>query len=101
MYRAIMAGLLLLAQIAQAQDTERLDQLETEVRALKQRLARIEASIGGPSAEQKPVVLGTGWKSLTAWRELKTGMAPSQVRAILGEPARIDGGGLARWYYPN
>lgn len=30
------------------------------------------------------------WKDPTQWWQLKAGMAPGQVRAILGEPGRVD-----------
>ena len=86
---------------AHAQDSGRIDQLETEIRAIKLRLSKIEATQGGLGAEQKPMAASEGWKSISSWRQLKTGMSPEQVRAILGEPNRIEGGGVAHWYYFN
>jgi outer membrane protein assembly factor BamE (lipoprotein component of BamABCDE complex) len=36
----------------------------------------------------------------TAWRKLSRGMTPDQVRAILGEPMRVeDKGEVTCWYY--
>jgi hypothetical protein len=96
---AVMAAILVHVTFAQAQDNGRVEQLEKEVQGLKLRLSKIEAALG--SADQKPAIQGTGWKSLAAWRQLKTGMNPNQVRAILGEPDRINGGGIANWYYAN
>ncbi len=49
----------------------------------------------------KPVQTGDGWKALTNWRSLKSGMSPSDVRAVLGEPDRVKGGDVAFWYYTN
>jgi hypothetical protein len=46
-------------------------------------------------------ITGEGWKSVSNWRKLKTDMEYDEVRMILGEPHRIDGGGVARWYYQN
>jgi cytoskeletal protein RodZ len=38
---------------------------------------------------------------LSSWRQLKKGMTEAQVRELLGEPAKIDGGALANWHYKN
>jgi outer membrane protein assembly factor BamE (lipoprotein component of BamABCDE complex) len=84
-----------------AQSDPRVDRLEAEVRDLQLRLSKIEAGQGGFVADQKPESSGSGSKSLSNWRQLKTGMTPEQVRTILGEPRRIEGGGVARWFYPN
>jgi SmpA / OmlA family len=86
---------------AHAQSDLRVDRLEAEVRDLQLRLSKIEAAQGGFVADQRSESSGLGWKSLSNWRQLKTGMTPEQVRAILGEPRRIEGGGLARWFYSN
>lgn len=91
-------------QVAQAQDADRIDQLEKEVLTLKQRLSKIEAILGkdsAPTAAPKVAVQGEGWKSLSAWRQLRTGATPDSVRNQLGEPAKINGGSVAHWYYPN
>lgn len=42
-----------------------------------------------------------GWKILNNWRKLTTNMGYDDVRKILGEPDRINGGSVARWYYKN
>ena len=86
---------------AHAQSDPRVDRLEAEVRDLQLRLSKIEAAQGGFAADQKPEESGSGWKSISSWRQLKTGMSPDQVRAILGEPRRIRGGELASWEYSN
>ena len=38
---------------------------------------------------------------LSPWRQLKKGMTEAQVRGLLGEPAKVDGGTFANWYYKN
>jgi hypothetical protein len=53
------------------------------------------------SEEKVHVNPGEGWKSLSSWRKLRTDMGYDAVRNILGEPHRIDGGGVARWYFQN
>jgi hypothetical protein len=40
-------------------------------------------------------------ESISSWRQLKRGMSESQVRSILGEPGKIDGGAFAFWRYKN
>jgi cytoskeletal protein RodZ len=40
-------------------------------------------------------------ESISSWRDLKRGMSESQVRSILGEPGKIDGGTFAFWRYKN
>ena len=38
---------------------------------------------------------------LSSWRQLKKNMSEEQVRALLGEPAKVDGGTFAFWHYRN
>ena len=84
-----------------ASDGERITQLEKEVRELKQRLTKLEAPQNASVNQQKSIPSSEGWKSLASWRSLKNGMSYDEVRSILGEPTRIEGGTLARWYYSN
>lgn len=84
-----------------AQSTDRTEQLEKEVREIKLRLTNLEAAQGKPTASPKPVQSGDGWKALANWRALKGEMTPSNVRGLLGEPSQLDGGEVARWYYPS
>jgi outer membrane protein assembly factor BamE (lipoprotein component of BamABCDE complex) len=84
-----------------AQSGDRTEQLEKEIQEIKLRLSNLEAAQGKSSANPKPVQTGDGWKALTNWRSLKSGMSPSDVRAVLGEPARVKGGDVAFWYYTN
>jgi outer membrane protein assembly factor BamE (lipoprotein component of BamABCDE complex) len=101
-FKITAVGLLGIAAFsAHAQSDPRVDRLEAEVRDLQLRLSKIEAGQGGFVADQKLEASGLGWKSLSNWRQLKTGMTPEQVRAILGEPRRITGGSIAEWFYPN
>ena len=82
-----------------ADDSDRIDQLEKEVRELKLRISKLESLLINPGAAQEVVTPGDGWKSIANWRKLTTGMNPSDVRKILGEPQRVDGGNIATWYY--
>ena len=82
-------------------DSVRITQLEKEVQELKLRLSKLEAPQTTTNQQQRNIVSGEGWKSLANWRSLKTGMSYDEVRSILGEPSRIEGGTSAYWHYSN
>ena len=84
-----------------AQSADRTEQLEKEILGIKLRLTNLEAAQGKPTTSSKPVPSGDGWKAVGSWRALKSGMSPDDVRAVLGEPARVKGGDLAFWFYSN
>jgi outer membrane protein assembly factor BamE (lipoprotein component of BamABCDE complex) len=84
-----------------ASDVDRITQLEKEVQELKLRLSNLETPQSKASLNQKPSISPDGWKTLANWRSLKNGMSYDDVRAILGEPSRINGGNMAYWFYPN
>ena len=86
---------------AYAHDSDRINQLEKEIQDIKFRLSRLETFPGNKGKAQEPVTSSDGWRSVTNWRSLATDMGESDVRRILGEPDRIDGGGVAFWYYQN
>lgn len=94
-------AMLIVAMNAFACDSERITQLEIEVQELKNRLSKLESPQVASSAVQKPFASPDGWKNVANWRALKTGMSPDQVRQILGEPKKVDGGALADWFYAN
>jgi hypothetical protein len=84
-----------------ADDSDRIDQLEKEVQELKLRISKLESFLSNSNATQEAVTSIEGYRSIAKWRKLTTDMDYSEVREILGEPQRIDGGTIARWYYPN
>jgi hypothetical protein len=84
-----------------ADDSDRIDQLEKEVQVLKQRISKLESLLSNTSEEQVLVNPGNGWKSVSNWRKLTTDMSYDEVRNILGEPHKVDGGLVAEWYYQN
>jgi len=86
---------------ANAHDGNRIDQLEKEIQGLKFRISKIESLLSNPSSAQKIVPSGEGWKHVANWRKLSTGMSFSDVKKILGEPHRVKGGSIAKWYYRN
>lgn len=82
-----------------AQDNDRIEQLEKEVREIKLRLSRLEGGPGDTSNRQNNVVPSDLWKSKSNWRQLKWRMSADDVRILLGEPLYIEGGSVESWYY--
>jgi hypothetical protein len=83
-----------------ASDSDRITQLEKEVQELKNRLTTLESPVN-KAIVKKSTVTSDGWKNLANWRSLKKGMSFDEVRAILGEPGRIQGGTFTYWTYPD
>jgi hypothetical protein len=84
-----------------ASDSERISQLENEVNELRLRIQKIENFQSNASNQQKQAVANEGTKSLVNWRKLISGMSYNEVRGMLGEPLRIEGGVLTYWRYSN
>jgi len=84
-----------------ANDSERITQLENQVNELKLRIQKLESFPPNASNQQKQVVANEGAKSIANWRKLNRGMSYNDVRGLLGEPLRIEGGGVAYWMYSN
>lgn len=101
--KIIIVGFLLCAVAfnSHAHNSDRSDQLETEIEQLNNRLSELESLLGNPNKVEKVVKSGEGWKLIKNWRKLTTGMSPGDVKTILGEPERITGGLTAFWDYPN
>ena len=99
----IFIGLLSLAVSfnSNAHDSDELDELEKEMQEIKHRLSELKSLLNNPRNDQKAAISAEGWKSVTNWRKLTVGMDTSDVRQILGEPQRINGGKSTRWYYQN
>jgi len=106
-----------------ADDNDRIDQLEKQVQELKLRVSKLEAllnksdatpskpdatvnkpvtKLSKPDATKDVVTSGDGWKSISNWKKLLSGMSHEDVRKILGEPSRTRGGNsFETWNYPN
>lgn len=103
MKKLIIVGFLFLTTpIIYANDGERISDLEKQVNEVRLRLARIESLLVNQGGSQLPLTTNKdGWRLLSSWRTLKTGMPPNDVKSILGEPHRVKGGDVAFWYYSN
>lgn len=84
-----------------AADDERVSRLEKEVKEIKAQLSNLEKQVIEKNSAKKPIVFSDGWKFLANWRSLKSNMSYDQVRILLGEPEKIQGGSVAYWDYPN
>jgi hypothetical protein len=84
-----------------ADDSARIDRLEKEVQELALRISKLESLLSKPNEVQEVLTSSEGYKSVANWRKLTTDMSYGDVRKILGEPQRADGGSIAEWYYPN
>ena len=99
----IIVGVLSLAVVSNANthDSARIDQLEKQIQELKLRISKLDSILSAPNSHKEIASSSDGWKSMTNWRMLSTDMGPSDVKKILGEPHRVDGGIVADWYYQN
>jgi len=93
--------------VAAGQDTStasllrRIELLERANIDLTRRVGELEAVIKSASSQGQPIHASTGWQDLANWRQLRQGMKPDQVRALLGEPERVDAGGVTFWHWAN
>ena len=90
---------LILSTPSVAQDSERVKQLEKEVQDIKIRLSNLESP--SKSSDSQKQVVAQKHKVIANWRMLKKGMSFDEVRAILGEPLRINGGTVTTWLYTD
>jgi hypothetical protein len=97
----IIGFLSLVAFHSDAHDSARVEQLEKELQEIKIRLSKLESVASNAGNAQQLVPSADGWKAVVNWRKLTKGMSTADVRTILGEPERIDGGTIERWSYQN
>lgn len=79
---------------------KRVSELEKLVQQLQQRVEQLEARLlAAPT--KAPRVAGSGnWRDKAAWRKLRKEMTMDEVTAILGDPEKVDSGGiLTHWYW--
>lgn len=97
--RAIFASALLSAAVptvvrAQTASVDsllrRIEQLERRAGDLEQRVHDLEESRKGAAAQARSVSTSANWRDIQNWRRLRLKMTMDQVRALLGEPERVD-----------
>jgi len=80
---------------------KRVEVLERATAAAPARLAPLEAA-PAPAPAPAPTNAGGGVAPTgKGWRALRKGMSMSDVRTVLGEPARVNAGFFTTWYYPG
>jgi hypothetical protein len=81
----------------------RIDLLERRTADLEQRVRELEAVIKLEPSRDQPVPGSANWRDLANWRRLRRGMTMDQVRALLGEPERVNASINTYWYWgpPN
>jgi len=75
----------------------RIDLLERRTADLEQRVRELEAVIKSEPSQGQPIPASTRWRDLANWRRLRLGMKMDEVRALLGEPERVDAGYVTYW----
>ena len=79
----------------------RIELLERRTADLEQRVHELEALNKTEPSQARSVPASDKWQDLGNWRRLRAGMKPDEVRALLGEPAHVEGGEIAIWYWPG
>lgn len=79
----------------------RIEVLERSNAALEQRVLELEVVIKSAPSQNRPVTPSGTWRDLANWRRLRIGMNMNEVRALLGEPERVDAGPVTFWRWPN
>lgn len=75
----------------------RITYLERRTADLEQRVRELEGIIKTEPSRAQPVPESAKWQDLATWRRLRRGMNEKEVRALLGDPQRVDGGAFTRW----
>jgi hypothetical protein len=83
--------------------------LEDRFRDIERRLSVVEsqranqaaaaAAAAAPASQAQSVAGPEKWKRQESWRLLRRGMSNPEVKAILGEPTKIDPGPIWVWHY--
>lgn len=110
MYRSVVMCALLAAStpmLAAAQDVSnaslisRIEQLEKTNANLERRLSEVEKLLKKTPASAQTVAGSSKSRDVANWRRLRVGMSMDEVRELLGEPERIEGGGVATWHWTD
>jgi hypothetical protein len=75
----------------------RLIVLELKAAALEHRIRSLEASTEAGPAPARLAPASAKWRVRANWRALRQGMTMTQVRALLGEPDRVNAPAMILW----
>lgn len=93
--------------IAAGQDTtaasllRRIEVLERANADLERRVRELESLMKSEPPQGQSIRTSTRWRDLANWRRLRLGMNMNEVRALLGEPKRVDAGLITFWRWPD
>jgi hypothetical protein len=77
----------------------RIELLERTTVDLERRVRELEAHIRSEPPRDQPVPTSAKWRDLQNWRRLRRGMKMDEVRALLGEPDRVNAlGGVSTYW---
>ena len=79
--------------------TRRIVLLEHRVADLEQRVGQLEALIKTEPSPSRSVAPSSNWRDLANWRQLRPGMKMNEVRALLGEPEKVDANPVRTYWY--
>jgi hypothetical protein len=79
----------------------RIELLERANTDLERRVRGLESLIKSEPSQGRPVPASTRWRDLANWRQLRLGMTMDEVRALLGEPDRVEGGPFTHWLWAD
>ena len=101
LFAALAASSIPAAATAQGTSTDsllrRIELLERANTDLERRVCELEAVIKSEPSQGQPIQASTKWQDLVNWRRLRLGMKMDEVRALLGEPERVDAGYVTYW----
>ena len=89
--------------VAAGQDTStasllrRIELLERANTDLEQRVRDLEAFIRREPSRDQQVAVSPNWRDISNWRRLRLGMKMDEVRALLGEPERVEADIVTYW----
>jgi len=93
--------------VAAAQNTRadtllrQIDLLERRTTELERRVRELEALIKVEPSPDRRASTSPNWRDVQNWRRLRIGMTTDEVRALLGDPERVEGGPLTYWYWTD
>lgn len=100
---AIAAAVVSETAAAQAASTDsllrRIERLERKTAEPEERLRQVEGKATAEGKTGRPPATSGNWRDIASWCRLKLGMGTEEVRAVLGEPTRVNAGLRTFWYW--
>ena len=75
------------------------NQAQADNAALEKRMTELEARLQKLERMMDEKFADDRWKDPILWRRIQTGMSDTDVRKLLGKPARIEEAIFTTWYY--